>query len=639
MSVSGKISLEEFFDREKDSDLLRMTMAGSVDDGKSTLIGRLLYESESVPVDHLSGVQSSSKKLGRDYVDLALLTDGLKAEREQGITIDVAYRHFATAKRRFVIADTPGHEQYTRNMATGASTADLAVILIDARNGVSVQSRRHGFISSLLGIPQVLVAINKMDLVDYAESAYEQLCGEYGAFADSLGLNATFIPISALNGDNVTIRSTQMGWYDGPIFLEVIEGLEIDTTAAEKSFRFPVQGVVRPHPDFRGYSGTIAAGSVRVGDELVALPSNKRSKVKMISVFGGELEEASTKQAVTICLEDEIDVARSSMLVAAEDPPAVSREFEAMLVWMHEQPLQVGAPYVIKHTSNATRAQITELEYQISPDLKLTQTDELKLNEIARVSIRADREIIVEDYRNSRHAGAFILIDPIHNGTVGAGMITVGRRYGFESEGLARSHAKSQNITRQQGQVDIEDREALLRQKPTTLWLTGLSCSGKSTVAYALEKTLTDFGKACYVLDGDNIRYGLNRDLGFSVEDRTENIRRLAEVSSLFNDAGIIVIVASISPYHQDRRFARATVGETNYVEVFVDAPLEVCERRDNRGLYAKARSGQIQDFTGVSAPYETPEKPAVHVRTDTQTPEQTVTEIVDYLRKQGRLR
>ena len=639
MSVSGKISLEEFFSREQESDLLRMTMAGSVDDGKSTLIGRLLYESESVPVDHLDGVQSSSKRLGRDYIDLALLTDGLKAEREQGITIDVAYRHFATSRRRFVIADTPGHEQYTRNMATGASTADLAVILIDAQNGVSVQSRRHGFISSLLGIPHVLVAINKMDLVDYSQETYEELRGEFQAFADSLGLDATFIPISALLGDNVTTRSDKMSWYEGPVFLEVLETLELDYSAAEQDLRFPVQSVLRPHPDFRGYSGTIAAGFVRVGDEVMALPSKKRSTVRSISTFDGDLQEAGPKQAVTLCLEDEIDVARGSMLVAAERQPAVGRDVDAMVVWMHEKPLQVGAPYVIKTTSNLVRGRVTDLQYRISPELKLTQTRELGLNEIARVTITLDREIAIEDYRNGRHLGSLIVIDPIDNGTVGAGMITVGPRYKFEASSSLRDQAVSQHIAHERGLVSASDRMALLRQKPRTLWLTGLSGAGKSTIAYGLEKALSDYGKACYVLDGDNVRYGLNRDLGFSAEDRAENIRRIAEVSALFNDAGIIVITAFISPYRSDRAFARATVGEANFVEVFVDAPIEVCEERDPKGLYAKARAGEIQEFTGVSSPYEAPDGPAVHVNTDAESPEESVTKVVDFLRAQGCLR
>jgi bifunctional enzyme CysN/CysC len=637
--ASAKMTLDEFFARERGSDLLRLTIAGSVDDGKSTLIGRLLYESESIAIDQMSGVQNSSRRLGRDYVDLALLTDGLKAEREQGITIDVAYRHFSTERRRFVIADTPGHEQYTRNMATGASTADVAVILIDARNGVSVQSRRHGFISSLLGIPRVVVAINKMDLVGYSQTTFEQLQKEYEAFAQGLGLQATFIPMSALHGDNVTVRSTQMVWYDGPTFLEALEAIQTDDSVVEQSFRFPVQGVVRPHPAFRGYSGTIAAGTVHVGDKVLALPSNRRSTVKSISVFEGDLPSARAKQAVTICLADEIDVARGSMLVKADDAPQSGREFDAMMVWLNEKPLQIGAPYIIKSTTNSVRGRIAQIDYRISPDLKLTQADELQLNEIARVSVRVDRDIAFDDYCTNRCLGSFIVIDPIGNGTVGAGMITIGRRYAFETNGASSSHAKSRNIHRQSGQVGLEDRMLLLRQKPTTLWLTGLSGSGKSTIAYALEKTLLELGKACYVLDGDNIRYGLNRDLGFSAEDRTENIRRIAEVAALFNDAGVIVITAFISPYRRDRLFARATIGDANFVEVFVDAPIEECERRDPRGLYAKARSGQIQEFTGVSAPYERPDHPTLHLRTDQETPEQSVGKVVDYLRQQGRLR
>ena len=642
MSAGGKtvkITLDEFFARENESDLLRMTMAGSVDDGKSTLIGRVLYDSESVAIDQLSGVQKSSKKLGRDYVDLALLTDGLRAEREQGITIDVAYRHFSTGKRRFVIADTPGHEQYTRNMATGASTADVAVILIDAQNGVSVQSRRHGFISSLLGIPRVLVAVNKMDLVGFSETVYNEVVSEYAKFAESLGLAATFIPMSALLGDGVTSRSTQMPWYEGPTCLECLETAENDDRAVDQPFRMPVQAVLRPTREFRGYAGTVAAGRVRVGDELIALPSGRKSKVTAISTFGGNIEQAAADEAVTICLADEIDIARGSMLASTDGAPKATKRFEAMVVWMNEKPLQVGAPYLFKTTTNTVRGRIEEIEYRISPELKLTQVDELQLNEIARVTIEVDSEVCVDDYRNNRHSGSLIVIDPIENGTVGAGMVTIGRRYGFEQDGLAREHAKSQNIRRQAGMVTLENRIELLRQKPTTLWLTGLSGAGKSTIAYMLEKTLLEFGKASYVLDGDNVRYGLNRDLGFSVEDRTENIRRIAEVASLFNDAGMIAITAFISPYREDRRFARATIGEANFVEVFVDAPLEVCEERDPRGLYKKARAGQIKDFTGISAPYEAPERAAVHLNTADEEPERSVAKIIDYLRQQGRLR
>ncbi len=633
------MELQAFFDREQDSDLLRLTMAGSVDDGKSTLIGRLLYESESIAIDQWAGVQSSSKRLGREYVDLALLTDGLKAEREQGITIDVAYRHFSTERRRFVIADTPGHEQYTRNMVTGASTADVAIVLIDARNGVSVQSRRHGFIASLLGIQSVLVAVNKMDLVGWSRETFEQIKSEYAAFAAGLGLAAEFIPLSALQGDNVLTRSTQMAWYEGPTFLEALERTEVDQSGPSRPLRFPVQSVVRPHPRFRGYAGTIASGTVAVGDEIVALPSGRRSRVKAIATFNGELRRAAAGQAVTICLEDERDIARGTTLVGAADQPRVGRVFDAMLVWMHDKPLQVGAPYLFKHTSSLVRGRILEIEYRISPDLKLSQTDELGLNEIARVVVQLDQDVAYDDYRADRQMGAIIIIDPIENGTVAAGMITEGTRYAFEADGVARKHAVSQNIHRQRGLVSLENRMALLRQKPTTLWLTGLSGAGKSTIAYALENRLLEFAKACYVLDGDNVRHGLNRDLGFAAEDRTENIRRVAEVAALFNDAGMIVITSFISPYRRDRRFARATIGEANFVEVFVDAPLDVCEKRDPKGLYHKARTGKIQDFTGISAPYEPPEQATLHLRTDQLTPEQSVDQIVDLLRKQGRLR
>ena len=615
------MDFQAFLKRYEAADLLRLSTAGSVDDGKSTLIGRLLHDTHAIYEDQLASLQRAAAARGADRIDLAFLTDGLKAEREQGITIDVAYRYFATPKRLFIIADTPGHEQYTRNMVTGASTAALALILVDARKGVLTQSKRHGFLAALLGIQHVVVAVNKMDLVGYSEEAFERIAADYAAFAAKLDLpDLTFIPISALEGDNVVAPSPRLPWYKGAPLLPHLETVQVAGHRNLIDFRFPVQYVLRPDPDFRGYSGQIAGGIVRVGDEVRVLPSGQTSRVKRIVTFDGDLEYAFTPQSVTLCLDDEIDIGRGDMLVHPHNLPRVDTDLEAMLVWMDGQRFQIGKQYLIKQTTRLIRGQFTRLHYKIDPnELHRLPAGELQLNEIGRVEMHLFKPLFCDEYRRNRNTGSFIVIDPLTNGTVGAGMIIEREIHrGGAARAAERAGTIDRNVTAHTGHVTGADRERLLRQKPATIWLTGLSGAGKSTIAYALERRLLDAGQACYVLDGDNIRLGLNRDLGFSPDDRKENIRRIAAVARLFNDAGLLVITAFISPYREDRNGARQTVGAEHFVEVFVDAPLAVCEGRDPRGLYRKARAGQIAEFTGVSAPYEPPAQPECRVRTDT---------------------
>jgi len=669
--------------RHETKDLLRFLTCGSVDDGKSTLIGRLLYDSHMIYEDQLEKVAKDSKVYGTtdEDFDPALLTDGLKAEREQGITIDVAYRYFSTDKRKFIIADTPGHEQYTRNMATGASPCNLAVILIDARYGVITQTKRHSFICSLLGIKHVVVAVNKMDLVDWSEETYEKIREEYNAFVGRLNFSDIhFIPMSALKGDNVVEHSKSMDWYDGPTFLHHLEGVNIATDRNLIDMRFPVQGVLRPHLNFRGFSGTIASGILRVGDEVMSLPSRRTSKIKQIFGPDGEIAEAFTPMAVTVTLEDEIDVSRGNMLVPVKNLPHVGNEFEAMVVWMHETPAEAGRSYLIKQTTNMVPGVLRDVRYKVDVNTMRKQTEEgspavknvqdveavqrgedssgfnersdptfndlnavtsLQLNEIGRVHITLHRPIAFDPYDKNRQTGSFIIIDRMTNITVGAGMI-VDRVVSRPKMSLP----VSQNIVKTDSLVSDEDRQKLLNQKGVTLWLTGLSGSGKSTIARQLERELTDMGHACTILDGDNVRHGLNRDLGFSMEDRSENIRRVAEVARLFNEAGIIVITAFISPYRVDREQARLIVNGTSnpldeagggrFVEIFVDTQLEVCEERDPKGLYKKARAGEIQHFTGITDPYEAPEKPELILPTADTPIEASVETIVDKLRKEG---
>ena len=631
--------LESLLQENRDADLLRFTTAGSVDDGKSTLIGRLLHDSKAIYDDQLAAVQKDSRKLNRKEVDLALLTDGLKSEREQGITIDVAYRYFSTPRRRFIIADTPGHIQYTRNMATGASTANLAIILIDARNGVLTQSKRHGFIASLLGIPHILVAINKMDLVDYSETVYERIREEYANFAAKLGFrDLAFIPISALRGDNVVHPSTHMPWYKGVSLITHLETVHIAGDRNLIDLRVPVQDVNRPTLDFRGYCGTVASGVLRVGDDIMVLPSGTTSRVKSIVTFDGPLTYAYPPQSVTVCLEDEIDIGRGDVLVHPRNQPHVEREVEAMLVWMDETPFELGKPYWIKHLTQTVRGTFAELVYRVDPnELHREKADRLQLNEVGRVTLELFRPIMCDEYARNRATGSFIVIDPMSNRTVGAGMIIerTGRRTAAVHAATPATSA-SRNITTEASLVSPQTRAQVLRQRPATLWLTGLSGSGKSTIARNLEVRLLAAGHACCVLDGDNVRQGLNRDLGFSPDDRSENIRRVAEVARLFNEAGLIVITAFISPYRADRDQARQIVGPDAFLEVFVDAALAVCEKRDPKGHYAKARAGAIESFTGISAPYEPPERPALVLPTAELSVEHAVDQLMAELTRRG---
>ncbi len=595
------------------ADLLRFTTAGSVDDGKSTLIGRLLHDAKGIYEDQLAAVQQASRKSGQEDIDFALLTDGLKAEREQRITIDVAYRHFSTPRRRFIIADTPGHEQYTRNMVTGASTANLAIILIDARAGVLTQSKRHGFIASLLGIPHIMVAVNKMDLVDFRQDVFERIRAEYSEYAARFRTrDLTFIPISALLGDNVVQRSARMPWYDGPTLLNHLETVHIAGDNNLIDLRFPVQHVLRPHGDFRGYCGTVASGILRVGDEVAVLPAGTVTRVSRIIGPNGDLPRAFPPQSVTVCLADEVEAGRGAMLAHPANVPWVANEVEAMVIWMHDEPLRRDVPYLIKHTTQTVRGQVAELNYRIDPNTLHRQPAEtLGLNEIGRLRLKLFNPLFCDEYERNRQTGGFIVIDPIHHFTVAAGLI-IDRTHGYGVPQVT----KSRNLVKHTGHVTPADRAGLLKQTPATLWLTGLSGSGKSTIAYALEQRLIAAGHACVVLDGDNIRHGLNRNLGFSPEDRQENIRRIAEVAKLFNDAGLIVITAFISPYRADRANAKTIIGDDRFVEVLVDAPLDACEARDVKGLYAKARAGQIPEFTGISAPYEAPETPDLRLDT-----------------------
>lgn len=626
-------------------DMLRFLTCGSVDDGKSTLIGRVLYDSHMIYEDQLAALNRDSKIHGTtgDDFDPALLTDGLKAEREQGITIDVAYRYFSTDKRKFIIADCPGHEQYTRNMATGASNCNLAVILIDARNGVITQTKRHSFICSLVGVRHVIVAVNKMDLVDWSEDVYNKICEDYDEFAMRLDFaDIHYIPMSALKGDNVVERSENMNWYDGPTFLHHLERVNVASDKNLVDMRFPVQNVLRPDLNFRGFSGTIASGVIRKGDEVISLPSRMKSRVECIYGPDGEMEETFTPMAATVTLEDEIDVSRGNMLVPVNNLPHIGNEFEAMVIWMNEDQAKQGKGYLIKQTSNTVPGVLTDIRYKIdvntmrkeqAPDEEgEDSTPNLDLNELGRCHITLHRPIAFDPYTKNKITGAFIIIDRVTNITVGAGTI------------LDKVTAKdrntqtpvSDNIGVSNSLVPMEQRRKLLKQKGTVVWMTGLSGSGKSTVARQLEKSLMDRGKLCYVLDGDNIRHGLSRDLGFSMEDRKENIRRVAEVARLMKDSGVIVITAFISPYEEDRLAARNSIGDDAFLEVFLDVPLEVCEQRDPRGLYKKARSGEIEQFTGISDVYQKPKDAEISISTENLSPEQSASLLLEEMESRG---
>ena len=620
-------------------ELLRFLTCGSVDDGKSTLIGRLLYDSKMIYEDQLAAVQRDSAvhgTTGGDF-DPALLTDGLKAEREQGITIDVAYRYFSTARRKFIIADTPGHEQYTRNMATGASTCDLAIILIDARNGVVEQTKRHSFITSLLGIKHVLVAINKMDLVDYNQEAFEQIKSDYTQFAARMSVDDVhFIPISALVGDNVVDPGENMPWYDGGTLMHMLETVHIASDRNFIDFRFPVQFVNRPNLDFRGFCGTIASGIVRQGDEVVALPSGKTSTVKEIVTYEGTVEEAFAPMSVTLRLQDEIDVSRGDMLVHPGNMPRTDQKFDAMIVWMSEDPLVPGKQYAIKHTSKEISGTVDTLRYRVDVNtLRRQDSPTLKLNEIGRCHLTLNQAIMYDGYRRNRSSGAFILMDRLSNATVAAGMI-LDRVTTDEKAGYWDDEASSEHLRSSTGDVTQEERIARFGQRPVTILLTGLTGSGKTTIAHALDRRLFDQGRSSTVIDGQNLRIGLNKDLGFSTKDRSENLRRTVEVAKLFNGAGIISICAFVAPNREIRNRFRDAFTKEQFIMVHLAAPVEVCRERDEEGMYVKAEAGEIENFPGVSADYEPPRNCDLTLPTDQLSVERCVDELISLLESRG---
>lgn len=618
--------LDAYLKEQEKKDLLRFIACGSVDDGKSTLIGRLLFDSKMIFEDQLASLASDSKKVGTTGgdLDLALLLDGLEAEREQGITIDVAYRFFATDRRRFIVADTPGHEQYTRNMVTGASTADLAVILIDARKGILTQTRRHSFLCSLLGVRHVVLAVNKMDLVDWSEARFLEIREAYEAFAKTIGYEAPVaIPLSALTGANVMTPSSDLAWYNGPTLLAALETAPVEVSDDGGAFRFPVQWVNRPNQSFRGYSGTVASGRVRLGAPVVVLPSARTSSIASIVTFDGAREEAGRGEAVTLTLADEIDVSRGDVLCHASARAELSDQFEAKIVWMSDEPMMPGRTYVMKGVAEAQMT-VTRLKHAINVNtLEHVAAKTLELNGIGVVNIGLDRKIAFDPYRENKTTGSFIVIDRMTNGTVGAGMIDFGLR-------------RATNIHWQATGVDKAARALMKGQKPGVFWFTGLSGSGKSTIASLVERRLHAEGRHCYMLDGDNVRHGLNKDLGFTEADRVENIRRVAEVAKLMADAGLIVLVSFISPYRSERRMARELMDAGEFHEIFVDTPLELCESRDPKGLYKKARSGAIRNFTGIDSPYEAPEAPEIRLRTAELSAEDCAERVLAYIERLG---
>lgn len=621
------VDIEKYLDSHHHKSLLRFITCGSVDDGKSTLIGRLLYESKMLFEDQLAALEADSKKVGTQggELDFALLVDGLSAEREQGITIDVAYRFFSTDKRKFIVADTPGHEQYTRNMATGASTADVAVILIDARRGVLTQTRRHSYIVSLLGIRKVVLAINKMDLMDYSRQVYDNILSDYRAFAEQIGISdITSIPLSALRGDNMTERSPNTPWYSGPTLMEYLETVEVEEHAEQQPFRMPVQWVNRPNLDFRGFSGLIAGGGIRPGDRIKVLPSARESTVTRIVTYDGDQDRAIAGQSVTLTLADEIDISRGDIITKADAPAPVADQFEATLLWMSDDHLIPGRPYLLKIGAKTVGASIAQPKYKVNVNtLEQLAAKTLELNEIGISNINLDQPIAFDPYKENRETGGFILIDRLTNDTVGVGLINFALR-------------RSQNVHWQALDMNKAVRAEQKGQKPAILWFTGLSGAGKSTIANLVEKKLYALGKHTYLLDGDNVRHGLNKDMGFTEADRIENIRRVAEVSKLMIDAGLIVLVSFISPFRAERQMARGLVGSGEFLEVFIDTPISVAETRDPKGLYKKARAGEIKNFTGIDSPYEAPENAEIHIDTTAISAEQAAEQIIGALQKAG---
>ncbi len=607
--------------------LLRFLTCGSVDDGKSTLIGRMLYDSQMIMEDTLSSLEKDSRKHGTtgEEIDLALLVDGLEAERQQGITIDVAYRFFNTPKRSFIVADTPGHEQFTRNMATGASNSDLAIILIDARKGVLTQTKRHSYICSLLGIRNVVVAVNKIDLVNFSEDTFDRIVGDYLTFAQPLGFHSIVpIPMSARYGDNVSQRSGNMPWYRGTTLINHLETVDVEHEAADKPFRFSVQWVNRPNLDFRGFAGTVGSGRIAKGDQVVVATSGKTSHITRIVTADGDLETAQAGDAVTICLADEIDIARGDLLVPASHRAEVADAFTAHVIWMDEEPMLPGRQYLMRIGNHWTPASVTSIRHRVNVNtLDQEAAKQIELNGIASCNLSTGKPVAFDPYAENRSTGAFILVDRFTNQTAAAGLIEHALR-------------RSTNIHRESSLVDKAARAALLHQKPAVLWFTGLSGSGKSTIAKILEQKLHRAGRLTYILDGDNIRHGLNKDLGFTDADRVENIRRIGEVSRLFVDAGAIVLCSFISPFRAERDMVRELLEPGEFVEVFVDTPIEECIKRDPKGLYAKAQSGAIPNFTGIDSPYEAPERPEITLKTVGTTPEALADILLAKLRELG---
>lgn len=610
--------------------LLRFNTCGSVDDGKSTLIGRMLYESKVIADDQLAALEADSKRVGTrgGELDYALLLDGLSAEREQGITIDVSYRFFSSKRRNFIVADTPGHEQYTRNMVTGASTADLSVILTDARKGLLTQTRRHSYLVSLLGIRHVVLVVNKMDLVDYSREVFETIEREYRAFAKQLGFDAvTCIPISAVKGDNILEHSAATSWYQGPTLMGLLDTVEVDRSRLENEpLRLPVQWVNRPNPDFRGFAGTVVSGTVKPGDAVRIQPSGRVSTIARIVTHDGDLEKAAVGQSITLTLADEIDVSRGDLIVAADSPAEVAAQFEATIVWMSESPLLRGRSYLMKIGTKTVTATIAPIKHKINVNnLEQVPAATLNLNEIGVCNLELDRSIAFDPYKINRDTGGFILIDRMTNDTVGAGMLHFALR-------------RAQNVHWQATDVNKAARAAIKGQKPCLLWYTGLSGAGKSTIANLVEKKLHSMNRHTYLLDGDNARHGLNKDLGFTAADRVENIRRIAEVAKLMVDAGLIVSTAFISPFRTERLMARSLLAPGEFIEIFVDTPLEVAEQRDPKGLYKKARRGELKNFTGIDSPYEAPENPELRIDTTAMSPAAAADRVVAFLQARGAL-
>ncbi len=618
--------IDAYLDQHRNKTMLRFITCGSVDDGKSTLIGRLLYDSKMIFEDQLAALEADSKRVGTQggEIDFALLVDGLAAEREQGITIDVAYRFFSTEKRKFIVADTPGHEQYTRNMVTGASTADLAVILIDARKGVLTQTKRHSYLAHLIGIRNLVLAVNKMDLIGYDQARYAAIVAEYAAFATSIGITAfTPMPISGFKGDSISLRSTNMPWYTGPTLMEHLESVDVDIDDDQaKPFRMSVQWVNRPNLDFRGFSGQIAAGTVKPGDAIRVLPGGRTSTISRITTLDGDLDEAVAGQSVTLSFADEIDCSRGNVVAAADAPPETADQFETTIVWMDDEPLIVGRSYWLKLGTQMVSATVREPKYQVNVNtMERLATKTLDLNAIGVAEITTDRAIVFEPYAQEGAApnkvlGGFILIDKITNATVAAGMVHFSLR-------------RSQNVHWQATDIGREAHAGLKNQKPAVLWFTGLSGAGKSTIANEVEKQLNLMNRHTFLLDGDNIRHGLNKDLGFTEADRIENIRRVGEVAKLMADAGLIVLTAFISPFRAERDLVRSMLPEGEFIEIFVDTPLDVAEGRDVKGLYKKARAGTLKNFTGIDSPYEAPLDPEIRVNTVAMTPSEAAAYIV----------